>query len=159
MLEIISLNEGINYAPVLAGWAYNQWYKERNIPYDIVDLEYRKRASSTNIPLTWVAIENNIPAGMCTLKENDLWSRKDLNPWLSALYVMPEFRNTGIAGKLVDRVIVKARELNFIRLYLFLGQGSNIDLDSFYSKHGWKYYEDGIDNDSRQTKIFYFQLR
>jgi GNAT superfamily N-acetyltransferase len=158
MFEIILLNDRSHYAPLLAQWAYNQWYRERNISYDIINLEYRKRATNVNIPLTWIAMENDIPEGMCTLKENDLWSRRELNPWLSSLYVIPESRNKGIAGKLVDKVIVKARDLDFRKLYLFLGQGSNIDLDGFYRKLGWNYHSDGIDNEGLPTKIFCYSV-
>ena len=54
------------------------------------------------------------------LKENDLWSRKDLNPWLASLYVINEYRNKGIATQLIHSVCKKAQQLGIDTMYLFL---------------------------------------
>lgn len=158
MKRIKLLKDCPEYAAVLAYWSYNLWYRTRPIDYDTIIAAYRQRARDGAIPLSWVAVEESMPVGMATLKENDLWSRKDLNPWLASLYVVPEFRRRGLAGELIDSVTGKARELGLERVYLFLGHGEEMDLAAFYTRRGWRYLEDAHDNDGRPTKIFYYPL-
>ena len=97
MALIKPLGECPDYAPVLAYWSYNLWYRSRPIGYDLIIKAYRQRAAGTGVPAAFVAIEEDMPVGMVSLKNDDLWSRKDLNPWLASLYVVPEFRRRGIA--------------------------------------------------------------
>ena len=83
MAYITLLKKHPDYAPILALWAYREWYKTRSIPFDLIIKSYKKRINHEQMPMTWIAIEDDIPAGMVSLKENDLWSRKNLNPWLA----------------------------------------------------------------------------
>ncbi len=156
MAEIIPLRECPDYAPVLAYWSYNLWYRSRPIDYNTIIKAYRQRASGEKMPLAWVAIEEEMPVGMVSLKEDDLWSRKDLNPWLASLYTVPEFRNRGIAAGLINAVVAGARELGCDRLYLFLGHGEERDLGAYYGKRGWTYLEDAVDNDGHPTRVYYY---
>jgi GNAT superfamily N-acetyltransferase len=158
MAEIKPLKECPDYAPILAYWSYNLWYRKRPIDFDVILKAYGQRAASDRVPLSMVAIEESMPVGMISLKLDDLWSRKDLNPWLASLYVVPEFRNRGIAEMLVNAVVEKARALGYQELYLFLGPEEHMDLALYYSNRGWHYMEDAIDNDDQPTKIFYYSL-
>jgi len=117
MALIKPLGECPGYAPVLAYWSYNLWYRSRPIGYDLIIKAYRQRAAGAGVPAAFVAIEEDMPVGMVSLKNDDLWSRKDLNPWLASLYVVPEFRRRGIAEALVGAVIEKARGLGYPELY------------------------------------------
>lgn len=158
MAEIRLLKECPDYAPVLAYWSYNEWYRRRPIDYDTVIKAYRQRAVDDRMPITWVAIEDGMPVGMVTLKEDDLWSRKDINPWLASLYVAPEFRNRGIAELLTLAVTGKSRMMGLTRVHLFLGHAGDMDLGRYYMKRGWRYQEDAVDNDGLPTKIYYYPL-
>ena len=51
---------------------------------------------------------------MVSLKENDLWSRKDLNPWMASLYVVPEYRGKGIGSSLVTHAAETAKTIKMI---------------------------------------------
>ncbi len=158
MALIKPLGECPGYAPVLAYWSYNLWYRSRPIGYDLIIKAYRQRAAGAGVPAAFVAIEEDMPVGMVSLKNDDLWSRKDLNPWLASLYVVPEFRRRGIAEALVGAVIEKARGLGYPELYLFLGHEDGLDLALYYGNRGWQYMEDAVDNDGNPTKIFFYQL-
>ncbi len=158
MAEIKLLCERPDYAPVLAYWSYNLWYRKRPIDFDVILKAYKQRAAGGKVPLSWVAVEESMPVGMISLKLDDLWTRKDLNPWLASLYVVPEFRNRGIAESLVNAVIAGARDLGYAEIYLFLGPKEHMDLELYYSNRGWQYMEDAIDNDDQPTKIFYYSL-
>ena len=156
MAVIKLLNDHPDYAPILAFWSYMEWYRNRPIEFDIVLKFYQIRKNDKTLPISWVSIEDGIPVGMISLKENDLWSRMDLKPWLSSLYVLPEFRNLGIGTLLIKSVIDKSRELGYSRLYLFTAQSKEYQLDNFYIRKGWRFFDNAIDNDGMETKIFIY---
>jgi GNAT superfamily N-acetyltransferase len=158
MAVIKPLKDFPAYAPILAYWSYRQWYRKRDIGFDHLIQSYKKRASDNLLPISWVAIEEDMPVGMVTLKENDLWSRKDINPWLASLYVEPDFRRRGISEQLINTVIVKARKLGLARLYLFLDSAELATLERYYIKRGWTFFEEAFDNDGNETKIFLMTL-
>lgn len=77
------------------------------------------------LPITFVAVEGERLLGTVGLWRCDLISRQDLYPWMAALYVAPEARGQGLAGKLQQHVIGYARaqgytELSLLRLPRFL---------------------------------------
>src|SRR6056297_2391061 len=158
MAKILRLEDCADYAAVLAYWSYNLWYRDRDITYDTIIKAYRVRTGTDTLPLAWAAVAEDMPVGMASLKMDDLWSRKDLNPWLASLYVVPEFRNRGIAGQLVEAVLAGAKFAGFPRVYLFTAPGEDIDLGKYYSKRGWKYLEDETDNDGHPTQIYYYDV-
>lgn len=157
MAHITLLKEHPEYAPILAFWAFREWYKTRTIPFDLVVKSYKERIDDSNMPVSWIAIEDGIPVGMVSLKKNDLWSRNDLSPWLASLYVLPEYRNRGIGDLLITRVKEKATELNFPCLYLFT-DSDNIFLNSYYIKRGWKFLKEENGNDENTVKIYFYTI-
>jgi GNAT superfamily N-acetyltransferase len=157
MAYITLLKNHPEYAPILAFWAYREWYITRSIPFALVIKAYKERINSDKIPITWIAIEDDIPAGMVSLKENDLWSRKDLNPWLASLFVLPEYRNRGIGNLLIRQVIEKTKMLKYPSLYLFTNS-DKIPLENYYKKRDWTFLENAKGNDENMIKIFYYNL-
>jgi GNAT superfamily N-acetyltransferase len=109
------------------------------------------------MPYTFTAVFNTLPIGMASLKENDLWSRKEINPWLASVFVLPEFRNSGIGSLLIEKILEKSNSQNFKRLHLFLGSSDNANLENFYIKRGWNFLDSAVDNDGKDTKIFYME--
>lgn len=156
--RIVSLKDRPGYAAICAHWTYGQWYIKRDIPFDVTLKAYERRAMSEILPCTFVACVDSYPVGMVNLKEKDLWSRTDLDIWLSSLYVMPGYRKTGVGGMLVNRVIERAGELGYSRIYLFLAQSEIQDLAAYYRKRGWKYFDDAIDNDGEKTAVYCYDV-
>ncbi len=157
MTKITLLKEHPDYAPILAFWSYREWYNTRSIPFDLVIKSYKKRTRTERLPITWTAIEDDIPVGMVSLKENDVWSKKDLNPWLASLYVLPEYREHGIGRMLIDQAIEKAKLLRYPLLYLFTDQADK-RLEKYYTKSGWSFFEKTKGNDENMINIFYYNL-
>lgn len=157
-IKIIPLNNVPEYYPILSFWSYKEWYLKRNIEFDVVLKDYKRRGGTLSLPFTSVAVCNSMPVGMASLKENDLWSRKDINPWLSSLYVIPEFRGRGIGERLTVEIQKKASVLNYKKIYLFLGNSESGLLKNFYQKRGWKYFDHAIDNDGNDTEIYIYNL-
>ncbi|MCP4129698.1 MAG: GNAT family N-acetyltransferase [bacterium] len=157
LIEIQPLRETPDYAPILAHWSFCEWYLNRKIPFHILVKNYQVRARNDTVPLSFIAMENTVPVGMASLKNDDLWTRKDLNPWLASLYVLPAFRNKGIGNMLIAAVTGKAKDLGFDRIYLFLGQSEQGKLEHYYFQRKWKFLEDSMDNDGEKTKIFFYE--
>jgi GNAT superfamily N-acetyltransferase len=107
-----------------------------DITLDIITREYKKRTIPGRIPETLVAVEKNAPLGTASLVTHDMAERRDLSPWLAAVYVAPKFRNRGVGSALVQAVIDEAQALGVERLYLFTP-----DKMSFYARLGWQALE------------------
>jgi len=143
---------------VLALWAYDEWYRGRSLEFDLVLHAFFARTKDDSLPQSFVAIENSTPVGMVTLKMDDLWSRQDLNPWLSSLYVHPGYRGQGIGNELVQSVISRAHGIGFPGCYLFLSQTHKEGLKEYYTKRGWEVIGEAPDNDGFQTQILRYNL-
>lgn len=157
-MEIIPLHMVPELGPLLARWSYNEWYRHRSMDFSLVLHAYLARTKDDSLPQSFVAMDEGRPAGMVTLKLDDLWSRKDLNPWLSSLYVVPETRSRGTGHALVRTVLARARELGFASVNLFLGQSNMEQLERYYAKRGWEVVGTALDNDGIDTKIMMFRI-
>jgi GNAT superfamily N-acetyltransferase len=158
-IDIQPLHNQPDFAPILAHWSYRQWYMERDIPFRAVLESYRTRAAGEDIPLSFCAVAHTIPVGMVSLKLDDLWNRKDLNPWLASLYVIPEFRKRGVGGLLLNAVTSRATGLGLERIYLFLGQHEKAALQAYYSSRGWVFFDRAVDNDGTETEIYSYTIK
>lgn len=158
MIRIVSLCRQPECAPILAQWAFDEWYRHRSIEFSIILKAYLQRTKDDLMPQMFVALDGLVPAGMVTLKLDDLWSRKDLNPWLSSLYVAPEYRRQGVGDALIQSILARAGDLQFNDVYLFLGNADQEGLKRYYVKRGWDIIDTAIDNDEEDTKILRYAL-
>ena len=157
-MHIVSLSQCPQYSSILAHWAYFQWYSDRTVSFKAVDADYRRRAGTGSLPLSWVALEGDLPVGMISLKEHDLSSHTHLSPWLSALYVLPLYRRRGIANDLIGTVIREAKVRGGSRLYLFADHKNLQYLSRFYSARGWNFVENAADGEGNPTAVYSYQL-
>jgi len=157
-MEIKPLHLVPEFYHVLARWAYDEWYRGRSLEFDLVLHAFFARTKDDSLPQSFVAVENSAPVGMVTLKLDDLWARKDINPWLSSLYVHPGYRHHGIGQALVRSVISRAHDIGFPDCYLFLGQTQKERLREYYTKRGWEVIGDAPDNDGLETQVLRFNL-
>ena len=65
--------------------------------------------------------------------ENDFHDRKDLTPNVCAVYTEEEYRNKGIAGKLLDMVVLDMKSKGITPIYLVT------DHEGFYERYGWEF--------------------
>lgn len=77
--------------------------------------------------------DNKIIAGLGVI-ENDFHDRKDLKPNVCAVYTEKEYRNQGIAGKLLTMVVEDCKKKGISPLYLIT------DHTGFYERYGWEFY-------------------
>lgn len=100
---------------------------------DIIN-DLQSSININHLPITFVALLDNHPVGMCTLSEND-GILPDLTPWFGDLVVNPKYQNKGIGSMLVQAAIEKARQMNFKKLYLFAFDKT---IPNYYKKLGWQ---------------------
>lgn len=75
------------------------------------------------------------PVGVAMLVENDLAERPALGPWLSSLYVLPEYRGLGLGRRLASAAIERVRRMRRGNLYLYVQRGK---LEGYYASLGFR---------------------
>ena len=158
-IQIVPLDECGQYAAICAHWSYGQWFAQRDISFDINLLTYKERAASKALPRVFVICVDSFPVGMVSIKENDMRSRSDLSPWLSALYIMPEYRNRGLGERLIEHAREHIRQLGAAAIHLFIDVLNETNLAAYYEKLGWVFVGESLDNDGFNAKIYRFDLR
>lgn len=104
------------------------------------------------LPITFVAVEGERLLGTVGLWHCDLISRQDLYPWMAALYVAPEARGQGLAGKLQQHVIGYARAQGYTELFLYSA------CRDFYERFGWQYIGEGLDYPASAVSLYRYDL-
>ncbi|HCT3401799.1 MULTISPECIES: GNAT family N-acetyltransferase [Klebsiella] len=104
------------------------------------------------LPITFVAVEGERLLGTVGLWRCDLISRQDLYPWMAALYVAPEARGQGLAGKLQQHVIGYARAQGYTELFLYSA------CRDFYERFGWQYIGECLDYPASAVSLYRYDL-
>ena len=104
------------------------------------------------LPITFIAAEGEMLLGTVGLWRCDLISRQDLYPWMAALYVAPEARGRGLAGKLQQHVIGYARTQGYSELFLYSA------CRDFYERFGWQYIGEGLDYPASAVSLYRYNL-
>jgi GNAT superfamily N-acetyltransferase len=105
-----------------------------DVPVERVIAKFADYLNDSNLPITFVALDVNVPVAMCSLRENDDIS-PDLTPLLVALVVDTKHQKQGIGKMLVNTTALKAKELGFEKLYLFAFDPT---IPEYYERLGWK---------------------
>jgi GNAT superfamily N-acetyltransferase len=131
--DIGFLADDSRHFDLFARWLYAQWSVPRG-----ETLEHRRRSlfgqmNLDRLPIALIAYWQGRPAGIVSLRPDDLRSRPELFPWLSALYVDPDRRGHGIGRALVRATLDLAAWLGYPRVFLF-----TTDRQSLYAEIGWQ---------------------
>ena len=138
-IEIHFLADHPHLVEQLAQLSWTEWqpiYLERGQTFGDAVKNYRERTNIDCLPLTLVALHGDELVGTVSLKYHDLDTRPNLDPWLGALLVLPQWRGRGIATALMRRAVEIARDSNLERLYLWTHSAEGL-----YLKLGWSVVE------------------
>lgn len=142
MIKIDTLKNHPQHIPALARIYYEvlgqPWIPGASVEKAIEC--YKEHLNESKLPITYVALDNEIPQGMCSLRDND-GIRPDLTPWLGSLVVSPTAQKQGIAQLLINAIKQKAIEMEFEALYLF---ALDPTIPHYYARLGWQVI--GVDN-------------
>ncbi len=108
----------------------------------------RSSLNGADFPVTFVALENDVPLGTIGFWRCDLISRQDLYPWAAALYVDEAARGKGVSEALQQHVIDFARGRGYQRLWLWSTFGG------YYERFGWQYQCDALEFPDVQVKVY-----
>lgn len=135
-LEIKLLTECKIHIPVLA----KLWYEEISkhwVPNSSIERATQnliEHANENKMPMTFVALYNDKPVGMASLREND-GIQPGVTPWLGTLIVDPNYRKQKIGEALIDRVNYQAKKMGYETIYLLAFDRT---IPEWYEKLGWK---------------------
>ena len=105
-----------------------------DVPVERVITRFEDHLKIHALPIAFIALDGDLPVGMCSLREND-GIRPDLTPWLGSLVVDPKYQKQGIGKMLVDVVALKAKELGFEKLHLLAFDPT---IPKYYERLGWR---------------------
>lgn len=105
--------------PTFAAWLNREWGHHGGLTLADSEARLRGYLHRDRIPLALAAYVGGQPAGIVILRDHDLASRPDLKPWLSSLFVAPEFRRQGVGSVLMRSAEERARRIGLDCLYLF----------------------------------------
>lgn len=121
------------WIPIIAKWIHEEWaYVYPQKTFADIQKTLFGRMNENELPITLIAHDERGVLGTASLKESDLEILPDLSPWISNVYVHPDFRGTGVGRALAEEIERIAAHKGYGRLYLFnpLSQG-------VFEKLGW----------------------
>ncbi len=130
-VQIISIREHPEYFDRAAGYLSSKWGIDRKVYEESISDGIK---TSNPLPRWYLMLKNGEIIGSYGLIENDFMVRKDLLPWLCALYVDEDERGMALGSRLLAHGRQEAKELGFDRLYLCT------DHIGYYEKYGWRFF-------------------
>lgn len=143
-MNFIKIRNYPKYINQASCWFHQKW----SIPQEVyLESMHECIQKKTCVPQWYLVMEaEKIIAGLGVI-DNDFHNRKDLTPNICAVYVEENYRNQGIANKMLENVCEDMKSLGIKMIYLVT------DHTSFYEKCGFEYLEDvkneGEENYSR----------
>jgi N-acetylglutamate synthase-like GNAT family acetyltransferase len=130
------LADHVSHLPRLATWQHAEFgylnpanTVERYVERLTVSLQ------KCDLPTTLIALRDDILLGSASLVRQTI-THQHFSPWLSSVYVNPQYRGGGIASALVGRVEKAAADMGSERIYLFTPSSEKL-----YAGLGWELME------------------
>ena len=112
------------------GYLYTNWDGAKALA------EFRPQKTDGSQPATLDLREEEQVAGSVSLLYGDCEACTNLDPWLGSLYVFPEFRGRGHAGRLIEAAIRFAETAGEKELHVFTESAADL-----FRRHGFKTLE------------------
>ena len=112
-----------------AKWFNSKWGVPEEAYLECMD-EYLSKRTEYG---WYLCLDGDKIVGGLGVIENDFHDRKDLTPNVCAVYTEEEYRNKGIAGKLLDMVVLDMKSKGITPIYLVT------DHEGFYERYGWEF--------------------
>lgn len=131
MVHLLTVDQQPEWTERAAAWFHEKW--------QVPEEAYRESMEESiqnpgGVPRWYLVLDNERRIiGGAGIIENDFHARKDLQPNLCALYVEENWRNCGLARRLLDTARRDAGSMGLRRLYLIT------DHEKLYEKCGWRF--------------------
>ena len=114
-IEVITKNNHLLEKGIAYFW--KQWGSDSN--FDFYRDCIKNSVSENNaLPKFYLLLHNDEIIASYALLINDIISRQDIFPWFACLFVDENFRNQGIAKKLITNAINECKNKGFKTVYL-----------------------------------------
>ena len=145
-MQIKALKDYPEFIDKVTDWLNDEFGNEnsRNFYKGIVE----HSLSEDQLPITFVAVDNDVLLGTVGVWRGDLLSRQELYPWLSGLVVRPTYRNKGIGEKLQNYVLEYCKSKGYKEIYLYT------DLHGYYEKNEWIQFDTGYEYTGSEIRIY-----
>ncbi len=147
-MDIYELSEKPDLIEAGIKFFWSCWGSEKNLSF-YRDCFMHSFCSKNPLPKFYIILQKNEIIGSYALLVNDLISRQDIDPWFACLFVKENFRGKGIAANLLKHGLRQASLKGFDTLYLCT------DLENFYEKKGWKFFDYGYGTSGLKLKIYF----
>ena len=127
---IVSILDHPELVEVAAEWFHQSWHIPKSAYLESMAECLR---GLSPVPQWYVMLDGQKIIGGIGVIENDFHDRKDLAPNVCAVYVEPEYRCRGLAGRLLRRVCDDMAGRGIDTLYLLT------DHTGFYERYGWEF--------------------
>ncbi|MGB9098966.1 GNAT family N-acetyltransferase [Erwinia sp.] len=145
-LKIVPLAEAKDHIETVTDWLWQAFGSENSRPFFASIMA--SSLSGADLPLTWVAVDDDRAVGTVGLWRCDLISRQDLFPWLASLYVDESYRGRGLSEQLQQRVMAESRLRGFKHLYLYSACAD------YYERFGWHFIGDALDYPDKSVRLY-----
>jgi predicted acetyltransferase len=150
-MKIIEVSQKPAIIDIAVDYFWKCWGDNNNFKF-YQDCIFNSVDSNKALPKFYIVLENEEIIASYALVTNDLISRQDLYPWLACLFVNPDYRNKGIAERLLQHGLQETEKKGFDALYL------STDLENFYEKKGWTHLANGYNIFGTAIKIYSKQI-
>ena len=123
----------IQGAPALLEYAAAWFHQKWGVPQEAYRESMEESLTATAVPQWYVCMDGDRIVGGLGLIANDFHNRPDLTPNVCAVFVEPDCRKQGVAGRLLARVAQDAHDHGADTLYLLT------DHAAFYERYGWSF--------------------
>ncbi|MBQ6430873.1 MAG: GNAT family N-acetyltransferase [Oscillospiraceae bacterium] len=142
-LRIVTLADRRDLAETAADWFSSKWGVPRQAYLDSMEASF-----TAIVPRWYLCLDGErIAAGMGVI-ENDFHDRPDLTPNVCAVFTEPDYRNRGLAGRLLDHVCKDMAAHGIDTLYLLT------DHKGFYERYGWEFYCMAQGDDPQPSRMY-----
>lgn len=146
-INIINIRENPEYLDHAVDYFSSKWDIDRQIYHDSISDSI---TIDNPLPRWYLMLDGERIIGSFGLIENDFMVRKDLKPWLCALYIEKSERGKALGSKLLAHGRQQAKTLGFDKVYLCT------DIIGYYEKYGWSFFgleESEFDDKTRVYEI------
>ena len=133
--------------PTLARWyqaEWSTWFADSTNTE--IEADIRNTAQRDCLPIGFVARNNGVLAGFCTVRAEPFDAYPGQGPWLRRLYVDHTFRGQGIAGELIAAVERTTAAIGIATLY-----AATHDAIGTFERAGWLGFDQVMYDDKLLT--------